>query len=100
MLGLQSIKPFRQECLEIDTCFLEEQLDRHGNTSKYAIPSTAASLEAFKFKISTHIQDTRYQITRIWDLELHILFSSAYYYEFIILTIFRYYKEQAHSNIP
>ena len=43
ILGLQSINPPLQECLEIGTCFLEEQFDRHGNAPKYAVPSAAGS---------------------------------------------------------
>ena len=38
IFGLQSINPPHEECLEMGTCFLEEQLDRYCNAPKYAIP--------------------------------------------------------------
>ena len=38
ILGLQSINPPHEECLEMGTCFLEEQLDRYCNAPKYAVP--------------------------------------------------------------
>ena len=66
ILGFQSINPSFQECLEMDTCFLEEQVARYSNAHKYAIPSAAICLVALNFKIRK-IRDIKLQGRRIWS---------------------------------
>ena len=61
ILGIESIIASLQECLEMKTCFLEDQFDRYYNIPKYAILSIEAILAIFNFKISTLIQDSGYQ---------------------------------------